>query len=52
MLRHLVAARRPSATAALSALEREGRISRRERGGWVLHGDPPGFDLRQRSAAA
>jgi CRP/FNR family transcriptional regulator, cyclic AMP receptor protein len=50
MLGQLVGARRPSVTAALSALEREGRIERRKAGGWILHGDPPGVDLEQPAA--
>ena len=52
MLGQLVGARRPSVTAALSGLEREGRIRRRDGGGWILRGDPPGLDLEQHSAAA
>jgi CRP/FNR family transcriptional regulator, cyclic AMP receptor protein len=47
MLGQLVGARRPSVTAALSALERGGRIERRPDGGWILHGDPPGLDLEE-----
>jgi hypothetical protein len=47
MLGQFVGARRPSVTAALSALERAGRVERRKGGGWILHGDPPGLDLQQ-----
>jgi CRP/FNR family cyclic AMP-dependent transcriptional regulator len=42
---HLVGARRPSVSAALTALARSGRIERRN-GTWILHGDPPGMDLK------
>ena len=41
VLAALVAARRPTVTAALGALERLGAV-RRVEGGWLLHGDPPG----------
>lgn len=41
MLSELVAARRPTVSAALSELEREGLVSR-VRGGWLVHGAPPG----------
>jgi CRP/FNR family transcriptional regulator, cyclic AMP receptor protein len=37
---HLVGARRPSVSAALARLEREGRLQRRE-SGWLLTGEPP-----------
>jgi CRP/FNR family transcriptional regulator, cyclic AMP receptor protein len=40
-LGRVVGAQRPSVTTALSQLESEGRISRREGGGWLLHGEPP-----------
>lgn len=48
-LAQLVGARRPSITAALSTLERDGRIERL-RGGWILHGEAPGLDLTPRPA--
>jgi len=41
LLAELVAARRPTVSAALGVLEREGRISRTDRG-WLLHGAAPG----------
>jgi CRP-like cAMP-binding protein len=37
----LVGARRPSVTTAISTLERDGRIVRREDGTWLLHGMAP-----------
>jgi CRP/FNR family transcriptional regulator, cyclic AMP receptor protein len=37
----LAGATRPSVSTALKTLENDGRISRLERGGFVLHGDPP-----------
>jgi CRP/FNR family cyclic AMP-dependent transcriptional regulator len=40
-LGHVVGAQRPSVTTALNQLEAAGRLSRREGGGWLLHGDPP-----------
>ena len=40
-LGHMVGAQRPSVTTALNQLEDSGRVSRREGGGWLLHGDPP-----------
>jgi CRP-like cAMP-binding protein len=40
-LSELVGARRPTVSAALGAIERDGRISRNGIG-WVLHGPPPG----------
>jgi hypothetical protein len=49
----LVGARRPSVTTAISALERGGRIARREDGTWLLHGMAPeaaGHVERRRSA--
>ncbi len=41
VLAALVAARRPTVSAALGALERDGLVSRTSRG-WLLHGAPPG----------
>ena len=41
ILAALVAARRPTVTAALGALERGGTVERLV-GGWLLHGSPPG----------
>ncbi|MCW3028842.1 MAG: Crp/Fnr family transcriptional regulator [Solirubrobacterales bacterium] len=41
VLSELVGARRPTVSAALGAVERDGRISRNGTG-WVLHGSPPG----------
>jgi CRP-like cAMP-binding protein len=40
-LGHVVGAQRPSVTTALNQLEAEGRLSRRDGGGWLLHGEPP-----------
>jgi CRP-like cAMP-binding protein len=41
VLARLIGARRPSVTTAVGTLERDGRISRIEKGGWVLHGEAP-----------
>ena len=41
MLGRLVGATRPSVSAALKELEREGTISKRPQGGWILRGEPP-----------
>jgi CRP-like cAMP-binding protein len=41
ILSELVGARRPTVSAAMGAIERDGRISRNG-GGWLLHGPPPG----------
>ena len=40
-LGRVVGAQRPSVTTALNQLEAGGRLSRREGGGWLLHGEPP-----------
>ena len=40
VLSHLVAARRPSVSGALTKLAEQGRVERNGRG-WVLHGEPP-----------
>jgi CRP/FNR family transcriptional regulator, cyclic AMP receptor protein len=40
-LGRVVGAQRPSVTTALNQLEAAGRLSRRDGGGWLLHGDPP-----------
>jgi CRP/FNR family cyclic AMP-dependent transcriptional regulator len=40
-LADLVGASRQSVTTALGELQRDGVLSRRESGEWVLHGDPP-----------
>jgi hypothetical protein len=40
VLAGIVAARRPSVSAALSRLRRDGRLERID-GGWILRGDPP-----------
>ena len=42
VLAQLVAARRPTVSAALGALERDGQLTRTAAKGWVLHGLPPG----------
>jgi CRP-like cAMP-binding protein len=41
ILSELVGARRPTVSAALGAIQRDGRISRNG-AGWMLHGPPPG----------
>jgi CRP/FNR family cyclic AMP-dependent transcriptional regulator len=41
LLADLVAARRPTVSAAVSALERAGFLSREAGGTWLLHGRPP-----------
>lgn len=41
ILSELIAARRPTVSAALGSLERSGAVSR-TRDGWLLHGSPPG----------
>jgi len=40
-LADLIGAHRPSVTTALGELTRQGSLSRRESGAWVLHGTPP-----------
>ena len=42
VISHLVAARRPSVSAALTRLADQGRLRREGRRRWVLSGDPPG----------
>jgi hypothetical protein len=46
----LIGARRPTVSAALGGLERDGRITRNGEG-WVLHGSPPGSALAEPRAA-
>jgi CRP/FNR family transcriptional regulator, cyclic AMP receptor protein len=41
LIAELVAARRPTVSAALAALERSGEVTRLADGGWLLHGRPP-----------
>ena len=41
LLASLVGARRPTVTTALKELTSQSRLSRREDGTWVLHGEPP-----------
>jgi CRP/FNR family cyclic AMP-dependent transcriptional regulator len=41
VIAELVAARRPTVSAALAALERSSDVSRLPDGGWLLHGQPP-----------
>ena len=41
VLAELVAARRPTVSAAIGLLERDGQLTRTD-GGWLLHGTPPG----------
>jgi CRP/FNR family cyclic AMP-dependent transcriptional regulator len=57
MVGRLVGASRPSVSTALKELERDGVISPREGGGWVLHGEPPAdlkgfYDRRIAQASA
>jgi DNA-binding GntR family transcriptional regulator len=40
-LADLVGASRQSVTTAMGGLTRDGAISRRDNGDWVLHGEPP-----------
>jgi CRP-like cAMP-binding protein len=50
VLAELVAARRPTVSAALGVLERDGQLTRTP-AGWILHGAPPGeraLDARAR----
>ena len=42
LLGELVGARRPTVSTALAALERQGKVRRREDATWLLPGDPPG----------
>jgi hypothetical protein len=51
-LADLVGAHRPSVTTAMGDLAREGALSRREDGDWVLHGAPPDRLKHHRLAAA
>jgi CRP/FNR family cyclic AMP-dependent transcriptional regulator len=51
-LADLVGAHRPSVTTAMGALGRAGKLSRRENGDWLLHGDPPEKLRGHRLAAA
>lgn len=50
ILSELIGARRPTVSAALGGLERDGRITRNGEG-WVLHGSPPGSALAEPRAA-
>jgi hypothetical protein len=43
MIAHLVGARRPTISTALTALTDRGEIARREGGGWILLGEPVGL---------
>lgn len=42
LLGELVGARRPTVSTALAALERQGKVRRREDATWLLTGEPPG----------
>jgi CRP/FNR family cyclic AMP-dependent transcriptional regulator len=48
----LVGAHRPSVTTAMGDLTRDGAISRRDDGQWIVHGDPPEQLRHHRLAAA
>jgi CRP/FNR family cyclic AMP-dependent transcriptional regulator len=50
-LADIVGAHRPSVTTAMGDLVRGGRVSRRQNGDWVLHGNPP-EQLRHHKLAA
>lgn len=50
-LASIVGAHRPSVTTAMGALAKAGKVSRRDDGGWLLHGDPP-EKLRHHKLAA
>jgi len=50
-LASIVGAHRPSVTTALGALNKAGKLSRRDDGGWLLHGEPP-EKLRHHKLAA
>ena len=50
-LAEIVGAHRPSVTTAMGALAKAGRVSRRDDGDWLLHGDPP-EKLRHHKLAA
>jgi hypothetical protein len=50
-LADLVGAQRQSVTTAMGALQRDGTVSRRDDGHWVLHGDPPA-ELRHHKLVA
>jgi len=43
LLGELVGARRPTVSTALAALERQGRLRRREDATWLLLGEPAGM---------
>lgn len=51
-LADLVGAQRASVTTAMGDLTREGKLSRRDDGHWLLHGDPPRQLRHHRLAAA
>jgi CRP/FNR family cyclic AMP-dependent transcriptional regulator len=51
-LADLVGAHRPSVTTAMGDLARQGKVSRREDGRWLLHGSPPEQLRHHRLAAA
>ncbi len=50
-LADLVGAQRQSVTTAMGGLTRDGSVSRRDDGNWVLHGDPPA-ELRHHKLVA
>lgn len=47
LLGELVGARRPTVSTALAALERQGKVRRREDATWLLAGEPPGAPAAQ-----
>jgi CRP/FNR family transcriptional regulator, cyclic AMP receptor protein len=47
LLGELIGARRPTVSTALAALERQGKLRRREDATWLLTGEPPGTPAAQ-----
>jgi CRP/FNR family cyclic AMP-dependent transcriptional regulator len=45
LLAQITCLQRPSASAAVAGLARDGAVSRTSDGGWLLHGDPPGIEI-------
>jgi CRP/FNR family transcriptional regulator, cyclic AMP receptor protein len=51
-LAEIVGAHRPSVTTAMGALAKDGKVSRRDDGDWLLHGEPPEKLKHHKLAAA
>jgi hypothetical protein len=47
LIGELIGARRPTVSTAFAALERQGKVRRREDATWLLTGDPPGTPAEQ-----